>query len=160
MDLCSQSNVLSRLVITVLPKSKRCLITWLPSPSAVILKPQKIVCHCFHYFPIYAGDTGPPTPRCPDKTYPRNGPPSNAHLTLPPTTCTPLPHTCSARAQIHSQAHPLSDILVIHSLLGQPHPNTQQQTSFPTLISLRFQGIGDSPLHFLPPLQTLLFPLK
>lgn len=103
---------------------------------------------------IHPQVTLPPNLR-PDKTYPRNRPPSNAHLPLPPTTCTPLPHTCAARAQIHSQAHPLSGILVIHGLLGQPHPYTQQQTSFPTLISLRFQGIGDSPLHFLPPLQTL-----
>ena len=35
-------NVLSRLVITFLPRSKRLLISWLQSPSAVILEPQKI----------------------------------------------------------------------------------------------------------------------
>ena len=35
-------NMLSRLVITFLPKSKRLLISWLQSPSAVILEPQKI----------------------------------------------------------------------------------------------------------------------
>ena len=35
-------NMLSRLVITFLPRSKRLLISWLQSPSAVILKPQKI----------------------------------------------------------------------------------------------------------------------
>ena len=35
-------NMLSRLVITVLPRSKRLLISWLQSPSAVILEPQKI----------------------------------------------------------------------------------------------------------------------
>ena len=35
-------NMLSRLVITFLPSSKRLLISWLLSPSAVILKPQKI----------------------------------------------------------------------------------------------------------------------
>ena len=46
-------NVLSRLVITLLPRSKRLLISWLQSPSAVILEPQKIVWHCFHWFPIY-----------------------------------------------------------------------------------------------------------
>ena len=28
-------------------------ISWLQSPSAVILEPRKIVSHCFHYFPIY-----------------------------------------------------------------------------------------------------------
>ena len=35
-------NMLSRLVITFLPRSKRLLISWLQSPSAVILKPKKI----------------------------------------------------------------------------------------------------------------------
>ena len=35
-------NMLSRLVITFLPRSKRLLITWLQSPSAVILEPRKI----------------------------------------------------------------------------------------------------------------------
>ena len=35
-------NKLSRLVITFLPRSKRLLISWLQSPSAVILEPQKI----------------------------------------------------------------------------------------------------------------------
>ena len=34
--------MLSRLVITFLPKSKRLLISWLQSPSAVILEPPKI----------------------------------------------------------------------------------------------------------------------
>ena len=35
-------NMLSRLVITFLPRSERLLISWLQSPSAVILEPQKI----------------------------------------------------------------------------------------------------------------------
>ena len=35
-------NVLSRLVITFLSKSKRFFISWLQSPSAVILEPRKI----------------------------------------------------------------------------------------------------------------------
>ena len=35
-------NMLSRLVITFLPRSKHLLISWLPSPSAVILEPRKI----------------------------------------------------------------------------------------------------------------------
>ena len=35
-------NMLSRLVITFLPRSKRLLISWLQSPSAVILEPEKI----------------------------------------------------------------------------------------------------------------------
>ena len=34
-------NMLSRLVITFLPRSKRLLISWLQSPSAVILEPQE-----------------------------------------------------------------------------------------------------------------------
>ena len=35
-------NMLSRLVIAFLPRSKRLLIPWLQSPSAVILEPPKI----------------------------------------------------------------------------------------------------------------------
>ena len=35
-------NMLSRLVVTFLPRSKRLLISWLQSPSAVILEPPKI----------------------------------------------------------------------------------------------------------------------
>ena len=46
-------DMLSRLVITFLPRSKHLLISWLQSPSAVILEPPKIVCFCFHRFPIY-----------------------------------------------------------------------------------------------------------
>ena len=46
-------NMLSRLVKAFLPRSKCLLISWVQSPSAVILEPQKIVCHCFHCFPIY-----------------------------------------------------------------------------------------------------------
>ena len=44
----------SRLVITFLPRSKRLLISWLQSPSAVIFGAQKNeVWHCFHCLPIY-----------------------------------------------------------------------------------------------------------
>ena len=39
-------NMLSRLGITFLPRNKHLLISWLQSPSAVILEP------CFHCFPI------------------------------------------------------------------------------------------------------------
>ena len=46
-------NMLSRLVTTLLPRSKHLLISWLQSPSAVILEPQKIISYCFHCFPIY-----------------------------------------------------------------------------------------------------------
>ena len=45
-------SILSRLAITFLPKSKHPLISWLQSPSAVILEPPKTVSHCFHCFPI------------------------------------------------------------------------------------------------------------
>ena len=46
-------NMLSRLVITFLPRSKHLLISWLQSPSAVILEPRKIKSDSFHCFPIY-----------------------------------------------------------------------------------------------------------
>ena len=50
-------NMLSWLVIAFLPRSKCLLISWLQSPSAVILEPppplQNKVCHCFCCFPIY-----------------------------------------------------------------------------------------------------------
>ena len=49
-------NMLSRLVITFLPRSKRLLISWLQSPSAVILEPRKIksdtVSTLSHLFPM------------------------------------------------------------------------------------------------------------
>ena len=46
-------NMLSRLVITFLPRSKCLLISWLQSPSAVILEPKKVKSDTFHCFPIY-----------------------------------------------------------------------------------------------------------
>ena len=46
-------NMLSRLVIAFLPRSKHLLISWLQSPSAVILEPQNKVCRSFHCFLIY-----------------------------------------------------------------------------------------------------------
>ena len=46
MDLCWQSNVsgfeYAMFVMTFLPRSKHFLISWLQSPSAVILEPKKI----------------------------------------------------------------------------------------------------------------------
>ena len=48
------SDVLPRLVITFLPRSKHLLVSWLQSPSAVIFEPpQNKISHCFHCFPIY-----------------------------------------------------------------------------------------------------------
>ena len=44
-------NMLSRLVIDFLPRSKHVLISRLQSPSAVILEPKNKVCHCFHCCP-------------------------------------------------------------------------------------------------------------
>ena len=47
-------NIVSRVVITFLPRSKHLLISWLQSPSAVIVEPpQNKVCHYFHCFSIY-----------------------------------------------------------------------------------------------------------
>ena len=47
-------NMLSRLVINFLPRSKHLLISWLQSPFIVTLEPPKNkVSHCFHCFPIY-----------------------------------------------------------------------------------------------------------
>ena len=47
-------NMLSRLVITFLPRSKHLLISWLQLPSALILEHQKNkVSHCFQCFSIY-----------------------------------------------------------------------------------------------------------
>ena len=46
-------NMLSRLVITFLPRSKHLLISWLQSPSAVILEPKEIKSDSFHCLPIY-----------------------------------------------------------------------------------------------------------
>ena len=43
--------LLSRLVITFLPRSKHLLISWLQSPSAVILEPKKIILSLFPLFP-------------------------------------------------------------------------------------------------------------
>ena len=47
-------NMLSRLVIAFLPRSRHLLISWLQLPSTVVLEhPQNKVCHCFRCFPIY-----------------------------------------------------------------------------------------------------------
>ena len=46
-------NMLSRLVITFLPRSKRLLISWLQSPYAVILEPRKIKSASVSLFPLF-----------------------------------------------------------------------------------------------------------
>ena len=46
-------NMLSRFVTAFLPRSKGLLISWLQSPSTVILEPRNKISHCFHCFPIY-----------------------------------------------------------------------------------------------------------
>ena len=46
------SNMLSRLVIAFLPRSKCLLISWLHSPSAVILEPNKIKPVTVSIFPL------------------------------------------------------------------------------------------------------------
>ena len=45
--------MLSKLIKIFLSRSKCLLISWLQSPSAVILEPKNIKSHCFHCFPIY-----------------------------------------------------------------------------------------------------------
>ena len=52
-------NMLSRLVITFLPRSKCLLISWLQSPSTVILEPPQIKSLSFNCFPIYLPWWGP-----------------------------------------------------------------------------------------------------
>ena len=47
-------NILSKLGIAFLPRSKCLLILWLQSPSAAIFgAPKNKVCHCFHCLSIY-----------------------------------------------------------------------------------------------------------
>ena len=47
-------TMLSRLVLSFLPRTKHLLISWLQSPSPVILEPLKDrISLCFHCFPIY-----------------------------------------------------------------------------------------------------------
>ena len=60
-------NMLSRLVISFLPRSKHLLISWLQSPSAIILEPPKIKSVTFHCFPIYLPWS--PEPRCHDLSF-------------------------------------------------------------------------------------------
>ena len=62
--MCLLFNMLSRLVITFLPRSKHLLISWLQSPSAEILKPKKIKSvTVFIVSPSICHDDGT---RCPD----------------------------------------------------------------------------------------------
>ena len=52
-------NMLSRLVITFLPGSQHLLISWLQSPSAGFLEPQKPPCfHCFPFYLLWGDGTG------------------------------------------------------------------------------------------------------
>ena len=44
-------NTLSRFVIAFFPRNKRLLISWLQSPSTVILEPKKIKCVIVSTFP-------------------------------------------------------------------------------------------------------------
>ena len=46
-------NMLSRLVTGLLPRNKCLLISWLQSPSAMILEPKIIKSVSFHFFPFY-----------------------------------------------------------------------------------------------------------
>ena len=52
-------SMMSRLVITFLTRNKHLLISWLQSPSAVILEPpQNKVCHCFPIYLPWSDGTG------------------------------------------------------------------------------------------------------
>ena len=51
-------NALSRFVIAFLPGSKHPLISWLQSPSAVILEPKEIKWHCFPFYLPWNDGTG------------------------------------------------------------------------------------------------------
>ena len=55
-------NMLSRLGITFCPRSKRLLILWLQSPSAVILEPKKVVWHCSTVSPAISHEVMGPMP--------------------------------------------------------------------------------------------------
>ena len=58
--MCLLFKMLSSLVITFLPRSKHLLISWVQSPSAVILEPPpNKVCHCFHAPSIFHEVMGP-----------------------------------------------------------------------------------------------------
>ena len=57
-------NTLFRFVIAFLPRSKRLLISWLWSPSVVILESKKIKCGCFYCFPIHLHEMMGPDPMC------------------------------------------------------------------------------------------------
>ena len=49
-------NILCRFVIVFLPRSTRLLISWLQSPSAVILEPKKIACQALYYHFVLRGE--------------------------------------------------------------------------------------------------------
>ena len=57
-------HTLFRLAIAFLTRSKCLLISWPQSLSAVILEHKKIVCHCFHIFPLLFGMTHWKRPWC------------------------------------------------------------------------------------------------
>ena len=46
-------KTLSKFVTAFIPESKGLLLSWLQLPTAVVLKPKKIVFHCFPCFPVY-----------------------------------------------------------------------------------------------------------
>ena len=57
-DCCQQNDVSTFYILSgfvmeaFLPRNKCLLISWLQSPSAVILEPKEI-CHCFQFFPLH-----------------------------------------------------------------------------------------------------------
>ena len=51
-------NMLSRLIITFLPRRKCLFISWLQLPCAFLEPPPKKVCHCLYCFPFYLPSSG------------------------------------------------------------------------------------------------------
>ena len=51
--MCFLFNTLARFVIAFPPRSNHLLISWLQSPSTMILEPKRGICHFFLLFPFY-----------------------------------------------------------------------------------------------------------
>ena len=108
-------NMLSRLVITFLPRSKRLLISWLQSPSAVILEPKKIqsdtvsIVSPFNYLDIFVnGQFSSVTQSCPTLCDPMNRsmPGLPVHHQLPEFTQTHIHQVSDAIQPSHPRSSP------------------------------------------------------
>ena len=96
-------NMLSRLVITFLPRSKCLLISWLQSPSAVILESKKYkVSHCFPIFLPWSDGT-----RCHDLFWMLH---TDVCSSLYRLGCTQVIMFCNSRSSQYLQAGPCRNI--------------------------------------------------